>query len=126
MDFWGAIFPNYIAALGGFAATVLAVVSLIRADQARARTAQTALSEMQTRQVVQGTLEQLVAASGVNRAYEQRERADEERLAREKEEAARMSRTAYQRLLEELREATRDPAADPRYVPFPTKAERDS
>jgi methyl coenzyme M reductase subunit C-like uncharacterized protein (methanogenesis marker protein 7) len=123
MDFWGAVFPNYVAALGGFAATVLAVVSLIRAEQARTRSKMTELSEIQTRAVVRGTLEQLLDenASGVNRAFEQRNRADQELREQEEARAARTSNEAYRRLLQELREATRGPVTDPRYVPFPSK-----
>ncbi|WP_322412066.1 hypothetical protein [Microbacterium invictum] len=41
MDFWGAVVPNYVAAVGGLSATVLAVVSLVwtmRTARAEAKT----------------------------------------------------------------------------------------
>lgn len=41
MDFWGVVVPNYIGAVGGLAATVLAIVSLVLANRARKADAQT-------------------------------------------------------------------------------------
>jgi hypothetical protein len=56
-DFWGVVFPNYISAFGGLAATVLAIVSLVLAESARRRSRATARAEAETREVVAQSLE---------------------------------------------------------------------
>ena len=62
-DLWGVVVPNWIAALGGFAATVLAIVSLVLAQTSRreARAARASAEEAQvagsvTREVVEGVI----------------------------------------------------------------------
>ena len=62
-DFWGVVVPNWIGALGGFAATALAIVSLVLAQRsraearaARATAEQAGAAESVTREVVAGVI----------------------------------------------------------------------
>lgn len=57
IDFWGVVFPNYISAFGGLAATVLAIVSLVLGVANRRRTGQVMAEVDTTRDVLADTIE---------------------------------------------------------------------
>lgn len=63
MSFWGQVVPNYIAAVGGLAATVLAVVSLVLANRARR-------SDARTRSALESALVALESVASIQQAVE--------------------------------------------------------
>ncbi len=71
-DFWGVVFPNYISAFGGLAATALAVVSLVLGLTNRRKTAAVKAEADTTRNVLADTID----AAGATQA-------DYNRIARE-------------------------------------------
>lgn len=51
-DFWGVVFPNYIAATGGLIGAGVAIVSLIVALRARGTAAEAVAADAETREAV--------------------------------------------------------------------------